>query len=491
MDPISAALGVTALVAVVLAVVGWKQAEKGRRTVDQLHHYDPLTRLPTRSLLRSRLDEALLESRRTTSKVAVISIELARFDYLNNAYGHETGDAVMVSVAEQLHDATSTDELLFRYGGPQFVVVVPGCPDASQGRSRAEDLLTAVARSYEVGRDHIRINAHAGVALTGQQFIDAEGLLLEAQVAGRHAGEQGRGSVSLYDGSMRNQFSPSAAEHRVREALERGRFRLLYLPVVDLAHERVVGAEALLRWDDPDSGLVSPGQFLRTLEETGLIVPVGAWVLQEAARQAATWNTDHPDSSVDVTVNISPRQLLQADFPETVEKAIQDASVAPDRICIEVSESALIRDVEDAWAVLRQVKQLGVKLALDDFGTGQSSLAHLRRFQLDRLKIDRTFVSGMVDNPDDAAIVEHLVGLSHALGMEPIAEGVETAEQAQLLRRAKCRYAQGWLFSDARPPNEVEQLLSLPDLSHAERRMDAPPRRGTTEDAPVVRPFLE
>lgn len=190
-------------------------------------------------------------------------------------------------------------------------------------------------------------------------------------------------------------------------------------------------------------------------------------------------------------MNISPRQLLQADFVETVEQAIDAASAPPNLLCIEVSESALIRDVEDAWAVLRQVKQLGIKLALDDFGTGHSSLAHLRRFQLDRLKIDRTFVSGMVDNPEDAAIVEHLVGLARALGMQPIAEGVETASQAQLLRRVKCRFAQGWLFSDARPPVDVEQLLSLPDLSHADRRMDAPDTPSNAEDGPVVRPFLE
>ncbi len=487
----TATLGITTLIAATIATVAWKKASTARETVRQLHDYDPLTRLPTRSLLRNALDRALTDSRRTSSKVAVISVELSHFDYLNEAYGPDTGDALMVVVSRQLRDTVTTQELLFRYGGPQFVVVVPGCPDPTQARQRCEELLAAVARSYEVGRDRIRINAHAGVVLTDQQVIDADALILEAQVATRHADEQGRGSVSIYDVSMRNRFSPSVAEHRVREALDRGRFRLLYLPMVDLVHERFVGAEALLRWADRDSGLVSPGQFLRTLEETGLIVPVGTWVIEEAARQAATWNAEHPESAIDVTVNVSPRQLMQADFVDTIAAAIDSAGARPDRLCIEVSEVALIHDVEDAWTVLRQVKQLGVKLALDDFGTGQSSLAHLRRFQLDRLKIDRTFVAGMVDNREDASIVGHLVGLAKALGMEPIAKGVETEDQAQLLRQAKCRFAQGWLFSDARAPADFEELFSIPDLTHTELGMDVPDAPSRADGAPGGRPFLE
>lgn len=486
-----AALGALAVGAILVAVRSWQQARRARAAVDRLERTDLLTGVANRARLRHHLGTVLDEGRRTTSRTAVIAVGLQRVEYLNDTYGHEAGDALLVAAARSLEAATRRDELLARAGGPEFVVVVPDTADPGQAMTRAEELLAPLQRTYDVGSDRIRLTACAGVVLTTpQQGAGVDEVLLDAQVALQRASSDGPGTIVLYDTGLRDHLTPSAAEHRLRTALERGEFWVLYLPVVTLPDLRLVGVEALLRWSDPEVGTVRPAQFLRSLEETGLIVPVGRWVLREACRQAAEWSQRFPDSDLEVTVNVSPRQLLQSDFVDMVDEALDDHAVDPRRLCIEITEGSLGRDVDTVWQVLRELRERGVALTLDDFGTGSSALAYLRRFRLDNLKIDREFVTAMSETREDAALVEQIVALAHALGMRAVAEGVETAAQARQLTELGCDRAQGYQFSSPQPPDVIDRLLARGHLEPGDRPLPVEDARIRPVTARVVPPDL-
>jgi diguanylate cyclase (GGDEF)-like protein len=456
----AALLAVLAIAAAALALFSRRELQRARIELDQLSYYDRLTGLPNRSVLHQALDELLRDARRTKARVAVISIELRSFATINETYGHEVGDELMVAVARQLRRAQRSGDRLVRYGGPQFVVLCPDISDSGRATKRAEEFLAAISPAFEIREDNIRVAANAGIVLTDQDYASADDLLLDAAVALHDAVEDGAGAVSIYDHSLRARMTPSNAEHRLRQALDDDEFTLLYLPVVSLRDGRILGVEALLRWSNPDRGLVNPADFLKALDDTGLIVPVGEHVLREAARQALAWQHEHPDRRLTTTVNLSPRQLGQADLYDKVQEILADVGVEPGRICLEITEGALVRDLESAWLMLRNAKQLGVQLALDDFGTGYSSLSYLRRFRLDALKIDRSFVRSMAQSREDEAIVAHIIGLAQALGMVPVAEGVETAEQAKRLTRLGCDAAQGFHFAEPQTAAQISELLA-------------------------------
>lgn len=491
MEAALAILAVITAAAVVMAVRSSQQVSRARSVISRLDNLDPLTGLANRNQLRARIDQLLKDSRRSASRVAIISFELNRFSYLNETYGHEVGDALMIAAAGALADQTHTGELLVRYGGPQFVIAVPSVPDPNIAMERARQILDALERAYQIGPDRIRLSANAGVVLTDQHYASADDVLLDSHVALQHAISDSPGTIALFDSSMRSRFSPSAAEHRLREALDRGEFWLLYLPVVRVADNQIVGAEALLRWADPESGLVTPVHFLESLEETGLIIPVGAWVFREACRQAKTWDDALPGRDFEVTINVSPRQLLQSDFVETFAEAISESHVEPSRMCLELTEGSLLRDVESAWSTLREVKGLGVRLALDDFGTGSSSLSYLRRFRLDSLKIDGAFVATVDKSREDQAIVQQLVGLAHALGMRAVAEGVESSEQLRTLQELGCDLAQGYYFSTPQPPDVILRMLEKGRLERIDRPTQEEDLMSLRRRASIVPPDVE
>jgi EAL domain-containing protein (putative c-di-GMP-specific phosphodiesterase class I) len=278
------------------------------------------------------------------------------------------------------------------------------------------------------------------------------------------------------------------AERRLRQALDNGEFRLYYQPIVSLWTKRLVGVEALLRWNDPDRGMVRPEEFVSALEETGLIVPIGQWIIDEVCQQSRRWTEMHPDRPpLNIKFNVSARQLAQANFVDHVRQALESSGAAPDRICLEVTEGALMYDVASAWSTLRACKQLGVSLALDDFGTGYSSLSYLRQFDLDLLTIDKSFVDELSHSREDAVIVEHIIGMAKALGIVTVAEGVETEEQVALLRSMNCDLAQGYYFSHPQPPDVIAHLMER----HANRQEWRPPKKTDeaadhAESAPVV-----
>lgn len=460
-----AAGGLLAVAGLIVATRARSETASVRTELDRIKLYDPLTGLPNRKQLTGWLTEALTSSRRSVSRVAVLMLELDDFQFFNTTYGHEVGDGLMVAVTRQIQKELGPNDRLVRYGGPSFVIIRDDVADNTAAGRLAAKVLDAVQVAFEIGEDRVRVNAHVGITVTDERAASPEDVLMDATVAAEAAGAKPTSDtdrrVVSFDRSMRSTMSPSTAEHRLREALERGEFWLLYMPVVSLADSKVVGVEALLRWADPDVGLISPGDFLPALETTGLIVPVGNWVLQEACRQAKIWEDRFPaQRGLEVTINLSPRQMTQIDFLDRLDNALSASGASADRLCLEITEGGMVNDVNAAWSMLRQAKNLGIKLALDDFGTGASSLNYVRKFQLDNLKIDRTFVEGLGSNPEDTAIAKHMIAMAHSLGMVAVAEGVENRQQVRDLKLLGCDQAQGYFFSTPQSADAIEALVT-------------------------------
>jgi len=456
------ALLVLSIAAIGFALTGQRAAGKAHEDLQRTMRFDVLTGLPNRARLQEALDGILAGARpgSTDRLGAVVLVELTRFEVVNDTYGHEVGDGLLIAVTDQIQQALTGPEQLYRLGGPQFVVVSPGLTETRVAETRAGELQTALTVPFRIGTDLLRVATCSGVAMIESRHTDADDVLRDATVALQQAHRGGPSSTTVFDLSMRPERTMAHTEKRLREAIEQEQFELLYLPVVTLDDHELVGVEALLRWADPERGLVSPDQFLRQLEDSGLIVPVGDWVVRQACRQSRAWQLAFPDRELLTTINVSPRQLTHPDFMPTVMTNIEATGADPSRLCLEITEGTVMRNIDSAWGMLRDAKDAGIKLALDDFGTGYSSLAYLRRFSLDVLKIDRTFVSGIADRREDAAIAQQLVAMAHALGIAPVAEGVSTAEQAQTLHGMGCDFAQGFYFSPPQPVTAIDAMLA-------------------------------
>ena len=460
-------LDVIATVAVVVAGAAGVAALRRRQVVTsvqdeirRLEVHDPLTGLPNRRLLGPWIEADIASSAQRSGQAALIFIDLDRFKHVNDAFGHEIGDELMRAVADRLQSVLGPGDRVLRFGGDEFVLLCPNLTGKVALEKLANRLVRLVEQPFTVASQTIRISASVGAALAEHRNVLAEDLLRDADVARYQAKTRGPGQVVLFERSMAGALTPANAEQQIHQALRNGEFQLHYQPVVDLATGRILAAEALIRWISPERGTLSPDQFVPILEETGLIVPVGTWVLEEACREAARLReliTDRPP--IAITINVSARQLSQTGFAELVAAALQQTGAAEGQIHLEITEGALMHDVATAWVILRQCKALGVKLALDDFGTGYSSLSYVRRFSLDMLKIDKSFIDGIDTSPEDRAIVEHVIGLADALGMTTVAEGVERPEQLAWLRHLGCRLAQGFALSRPLTAQDLETLL--------------------------------
>jgi diguanylate cyclase (GGDEF)-like protein/PAS domain S-box-containing protein len=441
-----------------------RREEKAAETaLAHAYLHDSLTGLPNRTLFTYRLAYALAKGKGTPGSVAVLVLDLDRFKSINDALGHEVGDEVLVAVSGLLLAANGSADVVARLGGDEFLVLFDGEDAEDQAEAFSERALCALSGPINAGPAEVFITASIGIASTTARVTEATPLLSNADAAMYQAKTRGGGSVEVFGEAMRVRvLDRMNTEHSLHRALERSELRLFYQPVVEINEGAAVGVEALLRWDHPDHGLVAPNRFIPVAEESGLIIPIGAWVLHEACRQVRAWQADSWGGLRQaVEVNLSARQVDHPEIITTVERILEETGLSPAHLTLEITESALMNDAVTALGVLRALKDLGVTLAIDDFGTGYSSLSYLRRFPLDIVKIDKSFVDELGAAPEGSEIVAAVINLAHALGLQVVAEGVESERQLEVLRRLRCDFAQGYLFSRPVPAHELVETFPM------------------------------
>jgi diguanylate cyclase (GGDEF)-like protein/PAS domain S-box-containing protein len=437
---------------------------------DALTHqalHDPLTGLPNRALLLDRVEQALRRLERHPARVAVLFLDLDRFKVVNDSLGHAAGDRILVEVGERLADASRPGDTVARFGGDEFVVLCEELAHNDRAVGIAERFAEALARPFVYQGRELSLTASVGIASSVESDADPAALLRDADAAMYRAKERGRARYQLFDAALRDQAVERLdLELDLRGALERSELRVEYQPIVSLGHDRVVGAEALLRWDHPSRGPLAPGEFLDVAEETGLIVPIGEWILREACAQLARWNEIRADDGPPslLAVNLSGRQLADPGLADAVGAAVEAAGLEPRRLFVEITETALMHDPAEAQIALGRLTSLGVQVALDDFGTGYSSLGYLRRFPVDIIKIDRAFIDGIGRDPENAAIVTAVIAMARALGLTTVAEGVETDQQLTAVGQLGIDWVQGNYFS---PPLSADALTRVPGRADA------------------------
>lgn len=435
-----------------------RQAEDETRR-QALH--DTLTGLPNRALFLDRLHHALSRTQRTHSALAVLFLDLDHFKVVNDSLGHDAGDRLLVAVAHRLSGVLRPGDTVARFGGDEFTVLCESIAGTHEAIEIAERINTLLAEPLRVGPAELHTTASIGIAVTTGRATRPESLLRDADAAMYRAKDGGRARYELFDATMRDRaVSRLRTESSLRQAVAKDELELHYQPVIDLRTGRTIGAEALCRWNHPDRGLVLPAEFIPIAEETGLIDAVGDWVLDTACRQASIWSASELGQDLMVSVNVSARALGNPQFVHDVRARLEENSLDPSLLCLEITESVLMGNVELSLASLTRLKELGVAVAIDDFGTGYSSLAYLKRFPVDILKVDRSFVSGLGEHSEDTAIVETVVTLASTLGLMAIAEGVETEGQLSELTTLGCDMAQGYLFSTPRTVEDFEQRLA-------------------------------
>ncbi len=430
-----------------------------QQRIEQLSLTDALTGLPNRRQLAERVAQASQRSRREGGSFALLLIDLDRFRHINDSLGHETGDRVLADVAQRIKACMRSGDLLARTGGDQFVLLVEAA-DAAAADAAARRVLDAVAAPYNLDGAQFTLTCSIGGALCPGHGHSADELVRHAEAAVLAVKEGGRGNYRVQKGQRGgDRRADIQLDHAMRQALASGRFRLHYQPQVELRNGRVVGAEALLRWRDPGLGEVPPSRFVPVAEDSGFIVALGDWVLTQAVRQGAAWLAR--GLAMPIAVNVSALQFQQPQFVERVAAVLAASQLPAPLLQLELTESILVRDADEALQRLRALARIGVGLAIDDFGTGYSSLAYLKRFPIDKLKIDRSFVQGLPGDDSDSAIVIAILQMAGALGMKVIAEGVETEAQRRFLFDAGCHEFQGWLHAPALDSLSFEKRLQL------------------------------
>ncbi len=441
----------------VFSDIGEQRAARER--IEYLAHYDALTGLPNRSRLQDMLAATTANAKKAQTKVAVLFLDLDRFKDINDSLGHAAGDALLVAFAERLRGCIRADDAVIRLGGDEFVAVLAEIKKSEHATVVAEKIIEATAKPYLIAGQEIVETLSIGISLYPDDGGDAGTLVRNADMAMYAAKEAGRNTYQFFSATMGQKASRTLSlESGLRKALELSEFVLHYQPQVDLSSGRIVGVEALIRWQHPEQGLISPAQFIPFAEERGLIVPIGEWVMQEAFRQNREWQRAGL-SAIPVAVNVSPSQFQQKDFVKKTLHLVEEAGLAPQHAEFEITEGAIMRNVQAAQAVLGALRAAGFRLSVDDFGTGYSSLNYLKRFPIGKLKIDQSFVHGLPADTDDAAIVSAILAMAQALRLKVIAEGVETAEQAEFLRAKGCEQAQGYHYYKPLPAEKIASLL--------------------------------
>ncbi len=434
------------------------------RNEQELNHqalHDPLTGLPNRVLLVDRLTLALARLQRQRGTVAVLFVDVDQFKVINDSLGHDQGDRLLILMAERLVAAVRPGDTVARFGGDEFVVLCQDLLGEHEAVAIGERIREKAGTPLLLdGRDYF-VTVSTGIALTDSPAMPAADLLRDADSAMYQAKETGRARSAVFAQSMRTRAVRRLdTEVALRAAISEGQLCVHYQPIVNLTTGRIDAVEALVRWQHPTNGMIMPDEFIPIAEETGLVVPLGEWVLREACRQTQAWRTDHPElAHLGVSVNLSGRQIAQPDLLAVVANVLADSGLPPARLVLEITESVLMADAEHAITVLRSLKNLGVRFSIDDFGTGYSSLSYLKKFPVDILKIDRSFVDGLGVDDDDSAIVRATIDLAHSLGLNTVAEGTETPGQVRALTALGCDKAQGYLFSPPQPADVLTPTL--------------------------------
>lgn len=427
--------------------------------IERLSYFDALTGLPNRTLLHDRLQHALLKAGRHHHRVALLAIDVDRLAHINEVLGHRVGDRLLIVVAERLRALVSDADTVSRHVGDEFTIVLEELDDAQSAASLAEKILAALQRSFMLDGHEVRVSAGIGISIYPEDGQTPELLLQHADVALHHAKNSGESSVQFFREDMnRASVERLQLESNLRLALQRKEFRVLYQPQVQISTGCITGMEALVRWQHPQMGMVPPARFIPIAEATGQIVEIGPWVLREACRQTRYWH-DMGFPHLRVAVNVSARQLQQADFAATVRKVLTETGLPPDRLELELTESMIMQRPEHVISVMSGLRALGVKFSIDDFGTGYSSLSQLKRFPIDKLKIDKSFTHDIGNDVNGSAITCAIIALGNSMRLHVVAEDVETKEQQRFLIDNSCPSMQGYLFSPPVTAGEFAELL--------------------------------
>jgi diguanylate cyclase (GGDEF)-like protein/PAS domain S-box-containing protein len=443
-------------------VLNYRDVTQRRMTEKQLEyraHYDALTGLPNRVLFRDRVVNGLAQAHRNHRGLAMMYLDLDHFKLVNDGLGHSFGDALLAAVASRLQKSLRASDTISRIGGDEFAILINDSIDSNAVASIARKLLDTLAEPFRIDDHDLYVTASIGISLYPSDGADVETLVKCADAAMYRAKELGRNQAQLFTPSMNERYVHRLAiEQNLHQALERGELELYYQPIYDRVRRCIVSVEALLRWNDPHRGVIAPGEFISLAEETGLILPIGDWVIRRTCQQVRQWR-DGGLADLRVSFNISPHQLQQPEFISVLRDAIESNGIDPHMLQIEITETAAMINIDRTMRLLGDIREMGVTIAIDDFGTGQSSLIYLKQFPIDTIKIDKAFLRDMTDDETAAALVSYVINLAHTLRLNVVAEGVETEQQYSFLRHYACDQMQGYLFSHAVPASEVMQAV--------------------------------
>ena len=444
---------------------------RAEERIRRLAHFDELTGLPNRTMFMHTLQRAFSLAQRRGKQFALFFIDLDRFKNINDSLGHEAGDRLLQDVARRLRNNLRESDTVARLGGDEFVVLVEDCADPRELNAIAQNILNAVGRPYTLSGREYHVTGSIGISTYPADGLDPASLLKNADIAMYLAKDRGKNNFQFYSAQQNaHSFERLALESALRHALERREFVLHYQPKIDMRTNRIIGVEALLRWNHPDLGVVAPNQFIPLAEETGLIVPIGRWVLRTACAQSAAWRSDGLPG-VRIAVNLSARQFSDDALIADIGDALAEAALAPEGLELEITESMVMQNPERAVSTLSRLRELGISVSIDDFGTGYSSLGYLKRFPIDNVKIDRSFIKDLPHDSDDAAITRAVIAMAQSLRIRVVAEGVETREQLEFLREHECDECQGYFVSRPLPPSEFALLARTWTRDHLSLRV--------------------
>ncbi len=433
-----------------------KHAEQGMR---YLAHYDSLTGLANRALFRERLDHALIRAGRTQSQVAILYVDLDRFKQINDTLGHEAGDALLIEISKRLTACVRQDDTVARLGGDEFMLILENIKNVNHAALISKKIIGALSEPCTSGEMDLYITPSIGITIYPDDASDVHELLKNADAAMYRAKEKGRNRSQFYgEGMNMESVRRLELEAKLRRALDNDEFVLHYQPKFDIKTRQMTGAEALIRWQHPEMGMISPLDFIPLAEETGLIIPIGEWVIKNACQFMKSWEKQGLEP-FRMAINLSPRQFYQSDIVDLILDSLVEHEIQPKNFEIEITEGLLMEDTEATIHLLNKLKVWGLHISIDDFGTGYCSLGYLKKFPIDTLKIDRAFVEDIMTEPDDAAIAEAIIGLGHTLRLSITAEGIETEDQLKFLKQLDCNEGQGYFYSKPLAAEELAQFV--------------------------------